>query len=207
MARTSKTPKTPSRKRQRFRNRDFKLEYQRRVERGLKAGKSKSAARGHHRAADLPRPKPGPINHKSPLEKALAKMRRGMSQAEAAQAEGVSVEKLRRHRLQHSTSERRDGKWVISDTRPQLYWIASDGKQMSVMLDNDQGSEVSAYWRAVDKFLYSNDADYLDAFEGEGVTDRYGRFHQFETRPNVLRKMEAVGDLSFIEIYADGGSV
>ena len=183
--------------------RDFRAEYQRRIERGLKAGKSRSSSRGHSRASDLPKPTLGPIDHKSPLEKALAKMRKGMSQAAAAKAEGVSVEQLRRHRLQHSASERRGRAWAISDKRPQAYWIASDGKQISVILDNDMGTEVSAYWRAVDKFLYSNDADYLDAFEGEGVTDRQGRFHKFETRPNVLRKLEAVGDLSFIEIYAN----
>lgn len=187
--------------------RDFRAEYLRRVERGLKAGKSRSAARGHSRAADLPKPLPGPIDHKSPLEKALARMRKGTSQATAAKVEGVSIEQLRRHRLQHSTSERRGRSWAISDTRPQAYWIASEGKQISVTLDNDMGTEVSAYWRAVDKFLYSNDTDHLDPFEGEGVTDRKGRFHQFETRPNVLRKLEAVGDLSFIEIYASGGGV
>jgi len=187
--------------------RDFRAEYQRRLERGLTAGKSRSAARGHPRAADLPKLPPGPIDHKSPLEKALSRMRKGESQAAAAKAEGISIEQLRRHRLQHSTSERRGRGWAISDTRPQAYWIASDGKQISVLLDNDMGTEVSAYWRAVDKFLYSNDADHLHPFEGEGVTDQQGRFHKFETRPNVLRKLEAVGDLSFIEIYASGGGV
>ncbi len=194
-------------KRRTFRKRDFKLEYQRRLQRGLAAGKSRSASRGHARAADLPKPGIGPINHKDPLERALARMRKGTSQAAAAKAEGVSVEQLRRHRLLHSTSQRQGRGWVIFDTRPQPYWVASDGKRIKVILDNDQGSEVSAHWHAVDKFLYSNDLDYLFAFEGEGVTDRYGRFHQFETRPNVLRKLEAVGDLSFIEIYASGGGV
>jgi hypothetical protein len=207
MGRKSNTTTNGRKKRSSFRQRDFKLEYQKRVERGLSAGKSRSAARGHARAADLPRPTPGPIDHKSPLEKALSRMRKGASQTAAAKAKGVSAEQLRRHRLLHSTSERRGGKWVIFDTRPQPYWVASDGKRIKVMLDNDQGSEVSVYWHAVDKFLYSNDADYLFPFEGEGVTDRYGKFHQFETRPNVLRKLEAVGDLSFIEIYASGGGV
>ena len=134
-------------------------------------------------------------------------MRRGQSQAAAAKAEGVSVESLRRHRLLHTTSQRHGRGWVIFDTRPQPYWVATDGKQISVTLANDEGTEVSAHWRAIDNFLRTNDADYLDAFEGEGVRDIKGRFHQFETRPNVLRKLEAMGDLSFIEIYADGGGV
>ena len=28
-------------------------------------------------------------------------------------------------------------------------------------------------------------------------------FTPYETRPNVLRKLDSVGELSFIEIYAD----
>jgi hypothetical protein len=187
--------------------RSYRREYQARIAKGLAAGKSRSAARGHARAIDLPKPSPRPINQKSALERALAQMRRGQSQAAAAKAEGVSVESLRRHRLLHTTSQRQGNKWLIFDTRPQSYWVASDGKQISVTLANDEGTEVSAHWRAVDNFLRTNDVDFLDAFEGEGVRDVKGRFHQFETRPNVLRKLEAIGELNFIEIYADGGGV
>ncbi len=203
MARSTDTAINGRKKRRNIRKRDFKLEYQKRVERGLSAGKSRSAARGHARAIDLPKPSAGRIDQKSSLERALAKMRRGQSQAAAAKAEGVSVESLRRHRLLHTTSQRQGKSWTIFDTRPQPYWVATDGKLTSVMLANDDGHEVSAHWRAVDNFLRTNDADYLDAFEGEGVRDLKGRFHQFETRPNVLRKLEAIGELSFIEIYAD----
>ncbi len=194
MARSTGTAINGRKKRRTFRKRDFKLEYQKRVERGLSAGKSRSAARGHARAIDLPKPSPRPIDQKASLERALAKMRRGHSQAAAAKAEGVSVESLRRHRLLHTTSRRQGKSWLIFDTRPQPYWVASDGKRTSVSLANDEGTEVSAHWRAIDNFLRTNDADYLDAFEGEGVRDVKGRFHQFETRPNVLRKMEAVGE-------------
>ncbi len=185
------------------RNRNYKLEYQRRIERGLTLGKSRSAARGHPRAADLPKPPPGAIDRSASLERALAHMRRGASQAAAARAEGVSVEKLRRHRLLHTTSQRERGRWIIFDLRPQAFWIASQGKLTSVTLTNDQGSEVSAYWRAVDRFLSTNDDEHLFPFEGTGVYDVHDRYHAFETRPNVLRKMEAVDDLNFIEIYAD----
>jgi hypothetical protein len=185
------------------RQRDYKREYQRRIERGAAVGKSRSAARGHPRAADLPKPTASAIDRQSPFEKALARMRRGASQNLAAEAEGISVEKLRRHRLLHTASQFERGKWVIFDARPQLFWIASAGKLVSVSLPNDEGSAVSAYWRAVDAFLYSNDDEHLHPFEGEGVVDTKNRFHQFETRPNVLRKLEAVGELNFVEIYAD----
>ena len=103
-----------------------------------------------------------------------------------------------------NTQSLREGrKWVIFDSRPQGFWIASQGKFVAVTLANDEGSEVSAYWRAVDSFILTNEDEHLFPFEGDGVHDVKGRYHPYETRPNVLRKMEAVGDLNFIEIYAD----
>lgn len=185
------------------RQRDYKREYQRRIERGAAVGKSRSAARGHPRAADLPKPAASAIDRQSPFEKALARMRRGASQTFAAEAEGVTVERLRRHRLLHTASQLERGRWVIFDSRPQSFWVVTGGKLVSVTLPNDEGSEVSAYWRAVDAFLNSNDDEHLHPFEGEGVFDVRSRFHQFETRPNVLRKLEAIGELNFVEIYAD----
>jgi hypothetical protein len=185
------------------RNRDYKLEYQRRISRGLARGLSRSAARGHPRAADLPKPETGEIDRDSPLERALGHMRRGLSQSAAARLSGVSVEALRRHRLLHTKSLRDGRRWIIIDSRPQGFWIASKGKLIAVTVSNDEGIQVSTYWRAVDEFLKTNDDEHLWPFEGEGVYDMKGRYHPYETRPNVLRKMEAVDDLNFIEIYAD----
>lgn len=183
--------------------RDYRAEYQRRISRGLATGKSRSAARGHSRAADLPKPAPSSIDRDSALEQALSQMRRGLSQSDAAKVSGVSVEALRRHRLLNTQSLREGRQWVIFDSRPQAFWIASQGKFVAVTLANDEGSEVSAYWRAVDRFILTNEDEHLFPFEGDGVHDVKGRYHPYETRPNVLRKMEAVGDLNFIEIYAD----
>ena len=183
--------------------RDYQAEYQRRISRGLATGKSRSAARGHSRAADLPKPAPSSIDRDSALEQALKQMRRGLSQSDAAKVSGVSVEALRRHRLLNTQCLREGRKWVIFDSRPQAFWIASQGKFVAVTLANDEGSEVSAYWRAVDSFILTNEDEHLFPFEGDGVHDVKGRYHPYETRPNVLRKMEAVGDLNFIEIYAD----
>jgi hypothetical protein len=185
------------------RQRSFKEEYRRRIERGLAAGKSRSAARGHPRAADLPKPPSGPIDRDDPRERALKLMRKGSSQAEAARATGVSVEQLRRYRLQHTTSELRHGRWAIFDSRPQQFRILSDGAIRVVILDNDEGSQVGHYWNAVNAFLASNDADHLAPYIGEGVYDQSGRLWILETRPNVLRRLDSVGELDFLEIYAD----
>lgn len=185
------------------RNRNYKLEYQRRITAGLSKGRSRSAARGHPRAADLPKPDAPTIDRGSALERALGHMRRGISQSAAARLSGVSVEALRRHRLLHTHSLREGRQWVIFDSRPQPFNLASQGKIVAVTLTNDDGSQVSTYWRAVNRFLETNDDEHLWPFEGDGLYDVKGRYHPYETRPNVLRKMEAVDDLNFIEIYAD----
>ncbi len=185
------------------RNRNYKLEYQRRITAGLSKGRSRSAARGHPRAEDLPKLQPGPIDRTSPVERALAHMRRGLSQSASAKLSGVSVEALRLHRLLHTQSQRYGSQWVIFDLRPQAFNLASQGKIVAVTLTNDEGSQVSTYWRAVNRFLDTGECEHLFPFEGDGVYDVKGRYYPYETRPNVLRKMEAVDDLNFIEIYAD----
>jgi len=93
------------------RKRNFEREYQQRIRRGLAAGKSRSAARGHPRAADLPTSAPGKIDRGSPVERALARMRRGETQTAAAKAEGVSAERLRAH-LKLNTVAKRQGRKV-----------------------------------------------------------------------------------------------
>ena len=130
-------------------------------------------------------------------------MRHGEPQKAAAKAEGVSAEKLRAFLKLNTISKREGRKWVISDYRPQQFWIATRGQLKSVTLANDLGIEVSAYWRAVDKFLNSNSRRHLAAFVGTGVRDVQGRFFPFETDPNTLRRLDSVGELQFVEIYAD----
>jgi hypothetical protein len=195
--------KSGRKKRNTFRRRDYRAEYQRRKANGIAAGKSISAARGHPKATDLPQPKPGLINHRLPLERALGRIRRGESQKAAALAEGVSIEKLRIYRLQNTTSVREGRRWVIFDSRPQPYNIATRGVFKVVTLPNDAGSDVGAYWSAVNAFLDTNDIRQLEPFVGKGVNDLNGRFYPFEVRPNVLRKLDSIGELDFLEIYAD----
>jgi len=76
--------------------RDFKQEYLARIARGLASGKSRSQARGHARASDLPHASPLPFEKENRLEKALKLMKQGATQKQAAKAAGVSAETLRR---------------------------------------------------------------------------------------------------------------
>jgi hypothetical protein len=187
----------------RRRKRDFKAEYQRRKAKGLAANKSLSAARGHPKAADLPKPPAGPISRDDPRERALKLMRHGASQAKAAKVVGIPVERLRLYRELHTTSQRRGREWIIFDSRPQPFWLATGGKLRSVVLPNDEGTAVSRYWSAVNDFLDTNDTAYLAPFRGEGVRDVNGRTWFFETGPNTLRRLESADELGFAQIYAD----
>ena len=185
------------------RKRDYRAEYQARVTKGVAAGRSRAAARGHARAADLPKPPPTPIDRNDPREQALKLMRKGASQKQAAREVRISVEQLRRYQLLNTTSQRQAGRWVIFDLRPQSFWIATSGKMKSITLINDEGSEVGRYWSDVNKFLASNDPIYLEPYRGQGVRDVTSRFWPFEVGPNTLRKLDSIGELHFLEIYAD----
>jgi hypothetical protein len=185
------------------RKRDWKQEYARRIARGLAAGKSRSASRGHPRAEDLGPLARKPLDRSSAYEKALKAMKRGASLRSAARTFDLRPERLRLHRKRNTTARYEGRKWVIFDLRHQGIWIASNGRLRTVAVVMEDASEVGRYWAAVSKFLETNDITHLEPFVGGGVRDRVGRFVPFEVRPNVLRKLDSIGELSFIEIYAD----
>jgi hypothetical protein len=143
------------------------------------------------------------MDRNSPFEKALRAMKQGSSLRVAAKEHRVSPELLRRHVKRHTTARYERRGWVIFDLRPQSFWIASRGELRQVVLAVDDASRLGSYWAAVQKFLANNDIDFLDPFIGDGVRDVNGRFHPFETGPNTLRKLDSIGELNFIDIYAD----
>jgi hypothetical protein len=184
------------------RKRNYATEYLIRIARGLGAGKSRSQARGHARAVDLPSTAaPQPFKRSEPLEDALKLMKQGVSQKEAAKRAGVSAETLRRFQKGNTTSRREGRRWVIADTRPVSVVMATRGKMRSVTVSHDAASDISRHWIAINHFLDSNRPTHLAAFVGKGLRDSKGAFHPFETRPNVLRKLDSAGELSFIDIY------
>jgi hypothetical protein len=190
----------PKRKRKKTRN--YALEYLIRIARGLAGGKSRSQARGHARAADLPRTASSqPFKRSEPLEDALKLMKKGVSQKEAAKHAGVSTETLRRFQRANTSSHRKGRRWLISDTRPVSVVMATRAKMRSVTVSHDASSDISRHWIAINLFLETNNPSHLAGYVGEGLRDTSGAFHPFETRPNVLRKLDSVGELSFIDIY------
>jgi hypothetical protein len=184
------------------RKRNHPEEYLIRKARGLAAGKSLSQARGHARAADLPGTAiPQPFERSEPLEGALRLIKQGVSQKEAAKQAGVSAETLRRFQRLNTTSQRVGRRWVIVDTRPVSVVMATRAKMRSVTVTHDASSDISRHWIAINLFLETNNPSHLAAYVGKGLRDTSGAFHPFETRPNVLRKLDSVGELSFIDIY------
>jgi hypothetical protein len=182
--------------------RDYAKEYLIRIARGLAGGRSRSQARGHARAADLPsNGSPQPFKRSEPLEDALKLMKKGVSQKEAATQAGVSPETLRRFQKANTTSHRKGRRWIISDSRPVPVVMATRGKMRTVTVSHDATSDISRHWTAINLFLETNDPSHLAAFVGKGLRDSRGAFHPFETRPNVLRKLDSVGELSFVDIY------
>ncbi len=189
-------------KRKRKKTRNYALEYLIRIARGLAGGKSRSQARGHARAVDLGQSAgEQPFDRSNALENALKLMKQGVSQREAAKQVGVSPETLRRFQKLNTTSRKEGRRWIISDTRPVSVVMATRGKMRDVTVPHDASSDISRHWIAINLFLETNDPSHLAAFVGRGLRDSSGAFHPFETRPNVLRKLDSVGELSFVDIY------
>ncbi len=184
------------------RKRNYAKEYLIRIARGLTRGKSRSQARGHARATDLAESaRRQPFDRSNTLENALKLMKQGVSQSEAAKQVGVSPETLRRFQKLNTTSRQEGRRWIILDTRPVSVVMATRGKMRDVTVPHDATSAISHHWIAINLFLETNDPSHLADFVGKGLRDSEGAFHPFETRPNVLRKLDSVNELSFVDIY------
>jgi hypothetical protein len=114
----------------------------------------------------------------------------------------VSPETLRRFQKLNTTSVKVGRRWIISDIRPVTVVMATRGKMRDVTVTHDASSDISRHWIAINKFLESNDASHLRPYIGKGLRDSEGAFHPYETRPNVLRRLDSAGELSFVEIYS-----
>ena len=184
------------------RKRDFRAEYQRRIENAAKRGLSRSQARGHAKAGETPiRPNNKVAKSDDRLETAFKLLRRTGSQQKAAKEAGVSPERLRRFIRGNNLAKRVGRTWEITDTRPREMLVLSDGKADRLIFDRfAEASRNGEYLNAVKAFLSTNDLDALKPFEGQSVTDATGRVHPFETRPNTLYRLTVEGEV-FEQVY------
>src|SRR5260221_7561552 len=90
---------------------------------------------------------------------------------------------------------RKDGKWVFKrDRRFRRMPIYSDGRRVVVTVHNGKtASVIGSYMRAVRVFFDTENIGLLDPFRDQSIPDVNGKRHVFETRPNVLLRLDAAG--------------
>jgi hypothetical protein len=185
-------------------NRNYALEYARRIARAVTRGFSKSQARGHPKPAEAV---PGSKRTAKPLEDdrlqlALKVLRQEESLTVAAREAKVSPERLRRYATEKNIIERRGRRWVVRPQLPRRMPLFSDGKMLPVIVgDFASASKVGRFMSAVSTFLRTNNQAGLREFEGGSVADISGNIHPFETRPNALYRAASAHDQSFEHIY------
>jgi hypothetical protein len=193
------------------------LPYARRVAKALAKGFSRTQARGHPKAGEVfisKPPKLKPVKpskgSKEPLtlidpkrseERAIKAMRKGASLKNAAASEGISQERLRRYLKENTQASYKGRRWQIVDERARQFPFYSDERLVTAWLKPEEVSHAGKFMHAVKTFLAFGNVKVLKPFEDEGVKDLSGRFHPFETDPNVLYELDNAGEFSFPEIY------
>src|SRR5262249_31227250 len=121
---------------------------------------------------------------------------------QAAAAEGISQERLRKYLRENTDASYKGRRWQIVDERVRRFPFYSDGRLVNTAwLTPDQASKAGVYMSAVSNFLAFGNDKVLKPFEGQGVLSIHGNFYPFETDPNVLYELDNAGELSFPEIY------
>ena len=183
------------------RERDYKVEYERRIANARKRGLSRSQARGHARSSEAPL-RPGPVVSDEKLEAALKLLRQTGRQGIAARQAGVAPERFRRFLRHNALASRAGRNWEITDRRPRRMTVITDGESKELSLDGfEEASLNGEHLAAVGAFLTSNDIDLLRPFEDRTVRDLNGKLHPLETDPNLLHRMASQDDEPFHEIY------
>ena len=174
--------------------RNYQAEYQRRIERGLAKGFTRSQARGHGK------PK---MKYDRRLEEGLKAVRKGESVSKAAKSIHAAPETLKSYIKQAGVGVKQGRRTRIgADFRPRDIPIYSEGRKYAIRVnDYETASRIGHYSNAVNEFLRTNNRSVLKEFEGESVVDASGKRYVFETRPNVLYKLDASSTESFEEVY------
>ncbi|MGA7711199.1 MAG: hypothetical protein WCA81_04805 [Rhizomicrobium sp.] len=140
----------------------------------------------------------------SRLEAGLRQMRNGASLSEAAGKIGVTASRLREYVRATGVVERKDGKWHFKrDRRFRRMPMYSDGKRIVITVHNSKtASLIGAYMRAVRLFFETEKTALLKPFHEKSVPDVNGKRYIFETRRNVLFRLDASGIEPFEFVYA-----
>jgi hypothetical protein len=186
------------------RKRDSKIEYRRRIERGLAKGFSRAQARGHRKPREKKSAKRGAemalVDAK--LQMGLRFLRKEKNFAKAAKQAHISPERLRTYAVEKGIVRKRGNRWIIKEKLARRVLIYSAGQERQIVVGNFKAASlIGKYMSAVGAFLHTNDKSYLDSFIKKSVKDTDGKFHLLETRPNVLYRLDAAGGSRFEQIY------
>jgi hypothetical protein len=137
------------------------------------------------------------------LEAAFKQLRKGDPLSKAAGKVGTTPAQLRRYALATGIAERRDGKWYFKrDRRFRRMAIYSDGRRVVITVHNGKtASLIGSYMRAVRLFFDTENIHLLDPYRDQSVPDNAGKRYVFETRPNVLLRLDASGVEPFELVY------
>jgi hypothetical protein len=176
--------------------RDYKAEYARRIARGVARGIPRVQARGHAR------PTATSIYDRT-LESGLHRMREGKSLVQAAKEIHVSPERLRRYVEQTGAAAKSKRKWILlEDRRVRSVPLYSQSAFLVVMVEGfERASLAERYMASVGRFLDTNNLTHLRPFVGHGVADVNGKWHPFETQPNILYRLNANVTEPFEQLY------
>lgn len=186
-----------------LRQRNYKAEYQRRLERAFREGLSRSQARGHAKADERPiRAPPQNQERDLRLESALKTLRRQGNQSAAAKEAGISVERFRRFLKQEALATRQGRTWTFTDSRiREISVITTRGFKNLEVRGFDTASLVGRHNAAIGQFLNSNDTSLLQPFKGLSFKGSSGRTHILETNPNAIHRLANSGNEVFEMVY------
>jgi hypothetical protein len=121
----------------------------------------------------------------------------------AAKVAHVAPERLRAYIRQSGVVEKQRGRWrVVEDNRPRQIWFFSNDEIVYPTLPGyESAAKVGRYRSAVGQFLASNDQKDLAPFVADGVRDTRGEFYPFETRPNMLYRLNAIHGETYEQVY------
>lgn len=183
--------------------RDYKAEYKRRIEHGLKQGLSRSQSRGHARPGEVKASSIKKPSYNRRMEEGLKAIRKGQSLSKAAESIKAAPKTLRKYIERTGVAKKEGSRWQIgTDQRPREMLTYSGGRIYTITVsDYDAARKAGLYMAAVQKFLSTNDKSVLNPFIGESVVDVKGKRYVFETRPNVLYRLNASETEPFEDVY------
>ena len=182
--------------------RDYKAEYERRIAKGTASGHSRSQARGHAKASETLIKAPRLTLSDERVQAALRALRQEKSISAAARSIKVSPERLRKIAIERSIIEKQGRRWQVKAALPRRMPLFSKGHAIAITVGGaGEATDVGRFMSAAGSFLETNKLSFVTPFDGQGVRDAAGKFHPFETRPNVLYRLAASGEGSFEQIY------